>query len=75
MSTLQRGGKLELNPIVPNPIANQSGKRWYSGYKFQRGRTSVFDELRPGAPKTVVTVVKFDSNPRSGIGRSPIEGA
>jgi len=28
-------------------------KNWFN--EFQRGRTSVFDELRPGAPKTATT--------------------
>ncbi|KAL7632954.1 UNVERIFIED_CONTAM: hypothetical protein RMT77_016664 [Armadillidium vulgare] len=28
-------------------------KNWFN--EFQRGRTSIFDELRPGAPKTATT--------------------
>ena len=40
-------------------------KNWFN--EFQRGRTSVFNEPRPGG--------KRDKNPRSRIGRPPIEGA
>jgi len=41
-------------------------KNWFN--EFQRGRNSVFDEPRPGAPKMATTE---DKNPRSRIGRPP----
>ena len=42
---------------------------------FQHGRTSVFDEPRPGAQKTATTKDIVKKNPRSCIVRPPIENA
>ena len=48
-------------------------KNWFT--EFQCGRTSVFDEPRPGAPKMATMEDNVTKNPRSRIGRPPIEGA
>ena len=50
-------------------------KNWFN--EFQRGRTSVFDEPRPGVQKSAITEdnVKKIHDPRPRIGRPPIEGA
>ncbi len=47
-------------------------KNWFN--EFQRGRTSVFDEPRPGVPKTATTEDNVKKIPRSRIGRPPIVG-
>jgi len=44
-------------------------KNWFN--EIQRGRTSAFDEPRPGAPKSATT--ERDKNSRSRIGRPLIE--
>ena len=43
--------------------------------EFQLGRTSVFDEPRPGAPKMVTTEDNVKKHPGSYNGRPPNEGA
>jgi len=45
-------------------------KNWFN--EFQRGRTSVFDEPRPGAPKAATTEDNVNKIHNSCIGRPPI---
>jgi len=47
-------------------------KNWFN--EFQSGRTLVFDEPCPGAPKTATTEDNVTKIPRSRTGRPPIVG-